>query len=111
MASNNFFLMAWNGDLDSFPIFLARICTWFKIPYFAAVVIFTTTLPGTKHQSSLLRLRLMSVLLLEKVLAIFLYKSVYEHDGFRIWGRVLKNYNPPGNDTLFERVSALYTLE
>ena len=93
-ASDNFFLKAWNGDQDSFPIFQARICAYFESPSFVRVTNFTTTLPGTKHQSSLLGLRLMSGLLPDKVLAIFLHNHDYEHDGFRMCGRILKKYDP-----------------
>ena len=72
---------------------------------------FTTKLPGTDHQSSLLRLRLMSGLLPDKVLAIFLHKPAYEHDGFRMWSLILNKYNPQGKYELFKSFSALYTLE
>ena len=75
------------------------------------VMDFSKTLPGTDPQSSLLCIRLMSGLLPYKVLAIFLYTSAYERDGFSMWGRILDRYNPRGKDALFESVSALYTLE
>ena len=68
---------------------------------------FTKTLPGTKHQ--IFRLRLMSGLLTDKFLAIFLYNPVYERGVFRMWGRILAKYDTRGKDALFESVSALYT--
>ena len=68
-------------------------------------------LPGTDHQRSLLRLRLMSNLIPDKFLYIFPHNPAYERDGFRMWGRILERYDPQGKDALFERVSALYTLE
>ena len=111
LASDNFFLIAWNGYQDSFPIFQARIRAWFKSPSFEGVTNFTKKLPGTKHQSSLLRLCLISDLLTDKVLSIFLHIPAYEHDRFRMWGCILEKYNPRGKDALFESVSALYTLE
>ena len=110
-ASENFLPKAWNRYQYPFPIFEARIRAWFKSPFFEGVMNFTETLPGTEHQSSLLRLRLMSGLLPDMVLSIFLQKNLYESDVFSIWGRILDKYNPRGKDALFESVSALYKLE
>ena len=45
-ASNSFFLKAWNGYLDSLPIFQSFICAWFDIPSFAGIKNFSTTPPG-----------------------------------------------------------------
>ena len=53
----------------------------------------------------------MSGLLPDKVLNIFLHNPALKRDGFKMWGRILKNYDPRGKDELFERVSALYTLK
>ena len=53
----------------------------------------------------------MSDLIPDKILSIFLHNPAYERGGFRMWGRILKRYNPRGKDALFESVSALYTLE
>ena len=94
--------MAWNWDLHSIPIFQARIFAWFKSPSFSGVTDFTKILPGTEHQIPLLRLQLISSLLPDKVLKIFLYKPVYDHDGFRMWDRIFEKYEPRGNNTLFE---------
>ena len=38
-------------------------------------------------------------------------KSVYEHEGFKMWVRTLEKYDPRGKDALFESVPALYTLK
>ena len=53
----------------------------------------------------------MSGLLLHKVLNIFLHNPVYEHYGFKMWGRILEKYDPRGKDALFESVSALCALK
>ena len=53
----------------------------------------------------------MSGLLTDKVLRIFLHNPAYERDGFRMWGRILGNYDPGGKYALFESVSDMYTLE
>ena len=95
----------------SFPIFQARICAWFESSFFAVVTNCTRTLPGTKQQISLLRLFLMSGLLPDKVLNICLHNPMYERDGFKMWGRILKEYDPRGKDALFKSVSALYILD
>ena len=111
LAANNLVLKLCNGYQDSFPIFQARICAWFKSPSFKGVTNFTETLQGTEHQISLLRLLLMTGLLPNKVLSIFLHKPVYERSSFRMWYRILKNYDPRGKDAIFEGVSTLYTLD
>ena len=54
---------------------------------------------------------MMSSLLPNKVLNIFLHNPAYERDVFRMWGRILKKYYPRGKDALFESVSALCTLK
>ena len=53
----------------------------------------------------------MSGILADKVLRVFLHNPVYEHDQFRMWGRILKKYYPRGKEALFKSVSALYMLE
>ena len=93
-ASDKFFLKAWNGDLDSFPIFQACICAWFEIPSFVGFTDFMKTLPGTEYQISLFCLRLMSGLLLDKFLAIFIHNHLYKRDRFRMWGRILEKDDP-----------------
>ena len=52
----------------------------------------------------------MSGLLPDKVLNIFLHIPAYENDGFRMWGFILKKYNPRVKDALFDSISDLYTL-
>ena len=53
----------------------------------------------------------MSNLLPDKVLVIFLHNPVYKRNGFRMWGHILKKYDPRGKDSMFKSVSDLYTLE
>ena len=82
--SDNLLLKDWDRDLDSLSIFQASIRSWFEIPSFAGVTDFTKTLPGIEHQIFLLCLQLMSGLLPDKVLSIFLYNPAYERDRFRM---------------------------
>ena len=109
--SDNFFLKAWDGNRNSFPVFQGRIRAWFESPSFKGVTTFTETLLQTKHRSSFLRLSLITGLLPDKIMAIFLHNPVYERDRFKMWGRILEQYDPQGKDALFESVYALYTLE
>ena len=88
--SNNFFLKAWDSNRDSFPIFQASIPAWFESPSFGGVTNFTETLPGTKHQSPLIRLRIMSGILLYKILSIFFHNPAYKRDRFIMWGQILE---------------------
>ena len=55
---------------------------------------FMKTLPGTEYQISLFCLRLMSGLLLDKFLAIFIHNHLYKRDRFRMWGRILEKDDP-----------------
>ena len=53
----------------------------------------------------------MFCLLPDKVIYIFLHNPVYKFDGFKMWVRILKKYDPRGKEALLERVYALYTLD
>ena len=101
----------WNSNRDSFWIFQARIHAWFESPSVKGVTNFTETLPVTELQSSLVCLCLMSSLLPHKVLSILLRNPAYKRYRFRMWVRILERYDPRCKYTLFESVSALYTLE
>ena len=110
-TSDNVFIKYWNRYLHSFPIFQAHIRTYFERTSFSGVTNITISLNVKDHQISLLRLRLMSGLLTDKVLNIFLQNPTYKRYGFKMWGCILKKYNPRGKNALFERISDLYTLD
>ena len=104
---DNFFLKAWNRDLDFSPILQSRIHAWFKSPSFYSVTNTTKTLPGTNHQVSLLLLQLMSSIIPDKALSIFLNNPTYKRKSFSMWGSILKKYYPIDKDALFESIYAL----
>ena len=82
------YIQTWNNEDPNSAIFRHKLDAWFKTLLFKNVTSFTRMEVGNEYKSQVLRTKIVTSLIPEKIMPSFLEDPIDKKDGFRMWGRL-----------------------